>query len=118
MTTWPTTEPRDPLRDALGFVAVDPPVWEGELDGYLVCAQVQDVTHDVRSFILRSPTGHRFRQLPGQYVTITVEIDGVAVSRCYTITSPGWMAPLASSAWPITPRTGTSSCPPAAASRR
>lgn len=66
----------------------DRPIWDGDVDGALVCQQVQQVTHDVRTFVLGSRGRHRFRHLPGQYVTVSVEVDGKTLSRCYTITSP------------------------------
>ena len=58
-----------------------------ELDGTLLCTAVHDVTHDVRSFVLRAtgPAAYRFQ--PGQHLTLTVEAGGEAVSRCYTIAS-------------------------------
>lgn len=77
-----------PSREILERVLVDSPVWQGEIDGPLVCEQVQQVTHDVRTFVFRTAAGHRFRQLPGQYVTVSLEIEGAVVSRCYTVTSP------------------------------
>lgn len=63
------------------------PAWRDALDDVLVCAEVHDVTHDVRSFVLRpaEPAAYRFRA--GQYLTTTVQVDGQAVSRCYTIAS-------------------------------
>jgi ferredoxin-NADP reductase len=64
--------------------------WRDDLDGTLVCAAVHDVTHDVRSFVLRpaEPAAYRFQ--PGQHLTLTVRPDGRAVSRCYTIASSPW----------------------------
>ena len=61
--------------------------WREELDDKLVCVAVHDVTHDVRSFVLRpaEPAAYRFQ--PGQHLTLTVDMDGQAVSRCYTIAS-------------------------------
>ncbi|WP_445255512.1 FAD-binding oxidoreductase [Nocardioides aurantiacus] len=55
--------------------------------GTLVCTAVEDVTHDVRSFVLRPavPTVYRFE--PGQHLTVTVPVDGAQLSRCYTIAS-------------------------------
>ncbi len=53
----------------------------------LVCVAVQDVTHDVRSFVLRPATPVARRFDPGQHLTLTVDMDGRAVSRCYTIAS-------------------------------
>lgn len=74
--------------DALESLVTNQPLWDGAVDGPLVCHQVQQVTHDVRTFVLASRGRHRFRQLPGQYVTVSVEVDGATLSRCYTITSP------------------------------
>jgi ferredoxin-NADP reductase len=61
--------------------------WRDDLHPTLVCSEVHDVTHDVRSFVLRpaEPTAYRF--LPGQHLTVTVDVDGRPVSRCYTIAS-------------------------------
>lgn len=77
-----------PAWGALDGVLTDRPIWEGDLDGPLVCEQVQQVTHDVRTFVFRTAAGHRFRHQPGQYVTVSPQIEGSVVSRCYTITSP------------------------------
>ena len=64
--------------------------WRDDLGGTLVCAAVHDVTHDVRSFVLRpaEPAAYRFQA--GQHLTLTVRIEGQAVSRCYTIASSPW----------------------------
>ena len=61
-----------------------------ELDHTLVCTAVHDVTHDVRTFVLRpaEPAAYRFQ--PGQHLTLTIEAGGVPVSRCYTIASSPW----------------------------
>jgi ferredoxin-NADP reductase len=59
-----------------------------ELGGTLVCAAIHDVTHDVRSFVLRpaaEPAAYGF--LPGQHLTLTVDMGGQVLSRCYTIAS-------------------------------
>lgn len=57
------------------------------IEGTLLCTDVVDVTHDVRSFVLRpaEPTSYFF--VPGQHLTLTVPVEGVALSRCYTIAS-------------------------------
>jgi ferredoxin-NADP reductase len=70
--------------------------WLGELrpswsiDGLRACVErVFDETHDVKTFVLAPGDawpGHR----AGQYVPVEVEIDGVRVRRCYSISSaPG-----------------------------
>ena len=63
------------------------PAWREELDGTWWCAAVHDVTHDVRSFVLRPAEPAAYRFSPGQHLTVTVEVDGLPVSRCYTIAS-------------------------------
>ncbi|RII20429.1 Stearoyl-CoA 9-desaturase electron transfer partner [Streptomyces sp. YIM 130001] len=62
-----------------------PPVWA---DGLLVCKQVHDTTHDVRTFVLEPTDPHLFRHDPGQFLTLLLDIDGRQVERCYTISSP------------------------------
>jgi glycine betaine catabolism B len=63
-------------------------VW-GETDSStLICRQVQDVTHDVKTFLFESAQPALFQHEPGQFVTLQLLIDGRAVSRCYTISSP------------------------------
>lgn len=61
--------------------------WRDDVDELLVCTAVHDVTHDVRSFVLRpiEPVAYRFS--PGQHLTLTVQVEGETVSRCYTIAS-------------------------------
>lgn len=63
-------------------------VW-GEEDGStLICRQVQDVTHDVRTFLFEPDRPALFQHDPGQFVTLQLQIDGRPVRRCYTISSP------------------------------
>ena len=59
-----------------------------ELDEALICTQIIDITHDVKSFTLETVEPHQLRFDAGQYLTIRVEIDGAEVERCYTISSP------------------------------
>jgi|SoiMethySBSTD1v2_1073268.scaffolds.fasta_scaffold04337_9 stearoyl-CoA 9-desaturase NADPH oxidoreductase len=51
--------------------------------------EVKDETHDVKTFVLapnRRWPGHR----AGQFVTVEVEVDGVRMTRCYSLSSaPG-----------------------------
>ena len=61
--------------------------WRDDLDDTLVCVAVHDVTHDVRSFVLRAAEPAAYRFDPGQHLTITVPVDGQPMSRCYTIAS-------------------------------
>ena len=64
------------------------PASRDQVDGELVCVGVEQVTHDVRSLTLAVPDDAALRFRPGQYVTVTVELDGEPLSRCYTIASP------------------------------
>ncbi|MER5790439.1 hybrid-cluster NAD(P)-dependent oxidoreductase [Streptomyces sp. NPDC001980] len=60
----------------------------GDTGGLLVCKQVHALTPDVRTFVLQSPQPRLFHHEPGQFLTLTVDIDGRTVERCYTISSP------------------------------
>jgi glycine betaine catabolism B len=59
-----------------------------DLDEALICTQISDVTHDVKSFTLETVQPQQLRFDPGQYLTIRIEIDGAEAERCYTISSP------------------------------
>jgi glycine betaine catabolism B len=61
--------------------------WTSDVEETLVCCQVRQETHDVKSFFFRSPAGHTFSFEPGQFVTLELEIDGETINRCYTISS-------------------------------
>ena len=64
------------------------PVW-GETDNStLVCRQVLDVTHDVKTFLFESEDPALFHYDPGQFLTLRLQIGGRAVDRCYTISTP------------------------------
>ena len=63
-------------------------VW-GESDhSTLVCRQVQDITHDVKTFLFEPAHPALFQYEPGQFVTLQLQIDGRPVNRCYTISTP------------------------------
>ena len=66
---------------------VRPALWREEVDQPLVCIGLRQETHDVMSFTLRADEPTMLRFDPGQYVTLTAEIDGEPMSRCYTIAS-------------------------------
>ena len=57
------------------------------VDEVLTCVAVEQVTHDVRSFALARADGSALTFDPGQYLTVTVDVDGVEHQRCYTIAS-------------------------------
>lgn len=57
-------------------------------DGFeqvMECVEVRDETHDVRSFVFRPALPLRFE--PGQYLTVSLDVAGERLSRCYTIAS-------------------------------
>ena len=63
-------------------------VWGESDSSTLVCRQVQDITHDVKTFLFESVEPSLFQHEPGQFITLQLQIDGRPVSRCYTISSP------------------------------
>lgn len=65
-----------------------PAVWGEDGSTTLVCRQVRDVTHDVRTFLFAPEHPALFGHEPGQFVTLRLLIDGRPVSRCYTISTP------------------------------
>jgi ferredoxin-NADP reductase len=75
-----------PLTGALG-TAGDQHLWD-DSELALMCRRTIQVTHDVRTFVLEPLAAVPQEQLPGQYLTITVGIDGMEVQRCYTVSSP------------------------------
>lgn len=61
---------------------------EGAFDQVMLCKAVIALTPDVSTFVLEPLTPQNFTFEPGQYVVLTVEIDGEQHERCYTISSP------------------------------
>ena len=65
------------------------PVWGETENTTLVCRQIQEITHDVKTFLFEPGRPALFQHEPGQFVTLQLQIDGRPISRCYTIsTSP------------------------------
>lgn len=65
-----------------------PPVYDPQQDLNLVCELVRRETHDVKTFLFRPEPASLVRFEPGQFLTLELEIDGTAINRCYTISSP------------------------------
>lgn len=63
-----------------------PPPWSGADAQALHCVQIIKESADVKTFVLAAP-GRHFRYLPGQFLTLELQIDGQAVNRCYTLSS-------------------------------
>lgn len=62
--------------------------WDDAADRLLVCRQVHTLTADVSTFVFEPAEPRLFQHDPGQFLTLTVDIDGRPVERCYTISSP------------------------------
>lgn len=63
------------------------PDWDSQTDDVLVCRQVRQETHDVRTFVFSAREPRLFRFLPGQFLTLELPIGGTIVNRCYTISA-------------------------------
>jgi ferredoxin-NADP reductase len=82
-----SNESADPMTAVYSDLAeAHAPAWSPD-DEWLECVQVRDETHDVRSFVLRSLQPRSFRYRPGQFITLSLDIDGERVNRCYTLCS-------------------------------
>jgi ferredoxin-NADP reductase len=64
-----------------------PPLWDGGRDETLICREVRQETHDVKTFVLAPPEPRLFRYAPGQFITLELEIGGKSINRCYTLAS-------------------------------
>lgn len=62
-------------------------VWNADRDDFLQCVQVRQETHDVRTFVLAAEGPRSFRYLPGQFITLELDIGGQKINRCYTLSS-------------------------------
>src|SRR5262249_50612536 len=77
--------PAIPLATAGPAVGAKPTKWTGNLR----VSRIFQETPDVKTFRLMNPLGGvlPFSYLPGQFLTITVPIDGKPMKRSYTIAS-------------------------------
>jgi glycine betaine catabolism B len=82
-----TFEPAASRLTRAGFWNALPERWTSDVEETLVCCQVRQETHDVKSFFFKSPQGRAFAFEPGQFITLELEIDGETINRCYTISS-------------------------------
>jgi len=62
--------------------------WASGEQQTLTCCRVIDETHDVRTFEFRVGDGTPVRFEPGQFMTVSANVHGQTVERCYTISSP------------------------------
>jgi len=51
------------------------------------CCAVRNETHDVKTFVFRCADFTALAFEPGQFITISPQIDGKILSRCYTLSS-------------------------------
>ncbi|MDR6631455.1 ferredoxin-NADP reductase [Phyllobacterium sp. 1468] len=61
--------------------------WDPETDDELVCIDVHDETHDVKSFTFVSPDRKQFEFNAGQYFKFELGLDNEDDGRCYSISS-------------------------------
>jgi ferredoxin-NADP reductase/ferredoxin len=73
---------RKHVIEALGEI----PVWDGSATDLLVTDVIRE-SHDVNTFRMVSEEPMLFRFLPGQFLGLTLEIDGQTVKRSYSISS-------------------------------
>ncbi len=82
-----TLEPQDGRLTRPAFWSALGASWTSDAEETLVCCQVRQETHDVKSFFFMSKEGRTFAFEPGQFITLELEIDGETINRCYTISS-------------------------------
>jgi len=81
--------------DAFADRLTDAAIWEragaqwssAEKKG-LACRRIIDETHDVKTFVFSAGDGAPFSFEPGQFITISGDVNGQTLTRCYTISSP------------------------------
>ena len=76
----------DSKQELRGLFAQAPAPWNCEHDE-LECCYVRQDTADVKSFVFKCPQSRFFSFLPGQFITLELEIGGERINRTYTISS-------------------------------
>nr|WP_315480565.1 hybrid-cluster NAD(P)-dependent oxidoreductase [uncultured Rhodoferax sp.] len=61
--------------------------WSADRDETLRCIYIRQETHDVKTFVLAADAPRSFRYLPGQFITLELDINGQKINRCYTLSS-------------------------------
>ncbi|MER8387925.1 hybrid-cluster NAD(P)-dependent oxidoreductase [Mesorhizobium sp. M1428] len=62
--------------------------WAQTTPQLVLCRRVIDETHDVKTFVLTPDSDRMFCFSAGQYVLVHLRIDGAAVTRSYSVSSP------------------------------
>ena len=73
-------------RNTAAFWTSRVTVWQGG-DVDLICCEVRQETHDVKSFFFKAADASQFHFLPGQFITLELAIGSETINRCYTISS-------------------------------
>jgi glycine betaine monooxygenase B len=72
-----------------GAVLAEHDRWDEDPTGRtLTCTRIVRRTEQIATFEFAADDRRALPHAPGQYVTISAEIDGERVSRCYTVSSP------------------------------
>ena len=69
------------------FAAPASQPWSADQDETLRCVHIRQETHDVKTFVLAADGSPSFRYLPGQFITLELDIAGRKINRCYTLSS-------------------------------
>ncbi|KZL15414.1 3-ketosteroid-9-alpha-hydroxylase reductase subunit [Pseudovibrio axinellae] len=85
--TYPKTEgDARPFASEKFTEATRIPMWDPETDDVLVCRQVRQETHDVKTFLFSGREPRDFRFYPGQHMTFELPVEGM-IFRSYTISA-------------------------------
>lgn len=63
------------------------PPWPSTESRLLECCSVSNETHDVKTFVFRTPEAMPVAFMPGQFITVRVIVKGAPLMRCYTLSS-------------------------------
>jgi len=74
-------------RNTPGLWNANLPQWNCDKNNVLVCCQIRQETHDVKSFFFAPQEASVFKFLPGQFITLELTIGGEIINRSYTISS-------------------------------
>ncbi len=86
-------QPSMTRRGSSRYLKNDPATGKIRWQGKLVLAEVEEVTHNVKTFRFKPPGGEEipFGYLPGQFMTLHIVPQGIPTKRSYTIaSSPTW----------------------------
>ena len=84
------------LNESAGIAGASPslltstpqvPYWDRENDQDLVCTEVRQETHDVKTFTFRAQDARYFGFAAGEYFSFDFDINGERVSRCYSVST-------------------------------